>query len=741
MPGIIRIFAECLALIFTNLLKNILTMKRKLLKSFLLAALTTMGMTAQAQSVFNGGFESCTPTAEDQNTKDGLAGIDYEAEGWKLDQQANWCNSAAFAFGSTTQLNGVTPPATDFDGFGGNGMGFTVGWSGTQTYKSASTLTLPAGKHVLLTYVYNANPTAQQINSKLAFVPTEGEAFESTVGNYPSGQWMVDYVVFELSAATEGYVQIGGQAVSGGSGANAKFFIDNVELTDEQGLEDALLAIKIKKVDENAALVEGATATSPKAAPFVVNGTFDSNINGWQRTGTFQNNARANNQQGDFTGYFWENWDPNPSANKMYQTIDYIPNGTYMLRIAAFVNNFADPNNCQFVFANSDKTFLTTGAPTFYEVWTVVSGNTMEIGLEQTEAVANWMGIDNVSLTYYGPGNVITQAQAGQHKVDYDAAKAEAKALLEDPSYMHMAITEEAEVLYTLYTTAEPTTPEGYDEATLALRDAINAFKAAKPAYDSYVAAVEAADVELPYADDTILDAIDNVEEPLTAAAAQAAANTIYKLLRQYYESNALATGRAQVENMSNLIVNNAEPTDTEGWTFTAGKFRILSNESWTDGQDNNTHSYFDSNSWGTAFASQFTQDVELTAGKYLFTAKARGNGTTTYQVIAKDKATDIITVGNTGGIFDRGWNDWSVEFDVTEAKEIVTLGINVETGNSGNWVSFSDFRLVKLAEISTGITDVTNAQNRQAIYNLRGQRVEKAAKGLYIINGKKVVK
>jgi len=35
----------------------------------------------------------------------------------------------------------------------------------------------------------------------------------------------------------------------------------------------------------------------------------------------------------------------------------------------------------------------------------------------------------------------------------------------------------------------------------------------------------------------------------------------------------------------------------------------------------------------------------------------------------------------------------------------------------------------------------VAKAAQQQAIYNLAGQRVQKAGKGLYIIDGKKVVK
>ena len=142
----------------------------------------------------------------------------------------------------------------------------------------------------------------------------------------------------------------------------------------------------------------------------VENGTFDVQgvVAPWKATGGFQNQTTANNQSGAFgivNSFFYENWNGSAKVNKMYQEINNIPNGTYKLKIAAFVNTLADPNESQYVYANNDKVYLTTGEPTAYEVTTVVTENKIEIGLEQTTATANWMGIDNVSLSYIGPKN------------------------------------------------------------------------------------------------------------------------------------------------------------------------------------------------------------------------------------------------------------------------------------------------------------------------------------------------
>ncbi|MCK8621884.1 hypothetical protein [Prevotella sp. E13-27] len=181
---------------------------------------------------------------------------------------------------------------------------------------------------------------------------------------------------------------------------------------------------KVNEIAANEALVAGASLENPVAAPFVVNGTFDEDTNGWTSTGEFQNRGTATNQAGAFTGKFWENWNPDPKANKMYQIAECIPNGIYKLNIAAFVNTLATPNESQYVYANNDKEFLTTGEPTMYEVYTKVENNTMEFGLEQTTATANWMGIDNISLTYYGTECTIEQVKAAAFYAEIDAALA-----------------------------------------------------------------------------------------------------------------------------------------------------------------------------------------------------------------------------------------------------------------------------------------------------------------------------
>ena len=224
-----------------------------------------------------------------------------------------------------------------------------------------------------------------------------------------------EIVKAEALKATEGYtagVETFAAAIDAAKNSLAS-------ATTQEELETALATLKAAEeafvktnlIAANAAKVEGASLENPVAAPFVVNGTFDENTNGWTCTGGFQNKALARNQAGAFTVPFFENWNPDAKVNKMYQVIENIPNGVYKLNIAAFVNTLANPNESQFVFANKDSVFLTTGEPTMYEVYTKVENNTLEIGLEQITATANWMGIDNISLTYFGAETTVDQAK------------------------------------------------------------------------------------------------------------------------------------------------------------------------------------------------------------------------------------------------------------------------------------------------------------------------------------------
>ena len=448
---------------------------------------------------------------------------------------------------------------------------------------------------------------------------------------------------------------------------------------------DALAAsVILPKAQTN----KDATAAAPVVTDFVVNGTFDSNITGWSRSGDyFQNNQRQTGKPAPFDGGFYENWTPTASnmLNKMYQTISNIPNGTYRLDIAAFVNNLASPNESQYVFANSDKTYLTTSDPTAYEVWTVVTNNSVEIGLEQTTSTANWMAIDNVSLRYYGAGDVVDAAKLANHKLAWDEAKAAAEAAIADAAYANVTGSEKT-ALQTEIDKAEPTTADGYDAAAEALISATSAFTAAKPAYDAY-AEISGVAGDLSVA---------TGDAPTTAAEASTATNNINVAVYA-------ATTASNVFDVTTVY--------NPSWS----SMGTSSGQHWSG---DNTLSYADE--WrGDTNSSSRNVTVTLPEGSYILMSAGRGSTNTVVTMSANGTTITFASKGDTGygietsgaanfsdGTYanennGRGW-EWryipvtlSSETDVTVTQTITRL-----SGNS--WASFSDFKILKVGVVAT---------------------------------------
>ena len=207
-----------------------------------------------AKYLVNPGFEDCEAATGKVGTAGSAQGTDYEAVGWKLVSSAAWSNSAAFAYGSDASLNDAAVPATDNAGNTGKALGFTVGWSGTNSYQSAAEVVLPAGYYTLKAHAYNGG-TATQFASKLGFA-TADKAYTSTKNSFALNEWVEDVVEFTLESETAGRFTIGGAAVSGGSGANGKVFFDNITLERQ----DLLAAANNNLAKEIAAAKEIACA-------------------------------------------------------------------------------------------------------------------------------------------------------------------------------------------------------------------------------------------------------------------------------------------------------------------------------------------------------------------------------------------------------------------------------------------------------------------------------------------------
>ncbi|MCI6181109.1 MAG: hypothetical protein MR661_02265 [Prevotella sp.] len=385
----------------------------------------------------------------------------------------------------------------------------------------------------------------------------------------------------------------------------------------------------------------------------------------------------------------------------------------------------------------------------------VVDG-TLTVGVRKSEAVTNdWSIFDNFRITYYGEIEDLTV-----YKEAYDAALAAAQAAL-DAEANAVVTGEERTALegaITDNTTIEET-KDGYTAATTALNAATSTFTSAVAAYQALEdtkAEYESFDTApYKYASSTkkaaIQEAID--VEATSAADATAKKDAILTAVRDYVESNAVAEEAGATDFTSSILNPNAED-GVNSWTKTlgdgsGGEIKVLSNEPFTDAAGNSTHSYFDGGDWNaSAWDVTFSQDVTLPSGEYLLSATTRASqGIANFILFGVDQEKEMPHVGNTGGIFNRGWNDNFVVFNVHEDNTAAKIGVRGIATTQHEWMSFTRFRLVRLGEanIINGIQ--TENLDNATIYSVNGQVVRTnatttkgLAKGVYVVNGKKVV-
>lgn len=210
-------------------------MKKRLLflVTLLVAWASAISLNAQegyvdvtSQYLTDPGFESCTVTSSNAPAGASAAPLNIGGE-WTQVESAAWSSSAVVAYGGSGQVNGVSAPAYDNLSNSGKTLGVSVGWGGTVTYQSGS-FTLPAGSYVIKIQGYNALSGTTQFKSLFGFIPTSGTSIMSSKTSFTSGSWDSDEISITLTQPTIGKIQVGGQAISGGSGSNAKVFFDNI---------------------------------------------------------------------------------------------------------------------------------------------------------------------------------------------------------------------------------------------------------------------------------------------------------------------------------------------------------------------------------------------------------------------------------------------------------------------------------------------------------------------------------
>ena len=484
---------------------------------------------------------------------------------------------------------------------------------------------------------------------------------------------------------------------------------------------------------EFANLVNVTSWTAVESADGKAGGLFAIGGGAWLGGNHDSRKAPATNSDGDIEGNVLgivSCW--GATANYTQQLKVSLPAGTYTLVLGVY--NSGSPNALKtlttnvtgFVADNGTTNYAsTTNYPVGqwkYEFINIVvdeeTAGKISIGYKGDGSSNNLPHLFFSGLTLF-EGEVDAEAYAAakaaaRAKGEWQAAVNAANEALESETYKNVT-GEERENLQAEIAKGEPTDADGYATARDAVNNVLNTFKNAAASYDAFVSNCEAASqYNLAYASEESKDALDEacVAQPTNATDAETYATNVVKALRVYIESHGMAEGVDGAVDMTSNITNASEPTDNSGWTISGKMNTPLSNEPWTDASGNNVHSYFDGGDWSAnSWTTTMKQDITIPAGKYLLTAIGRASLNVTFTMSVGDENVNLPNVGSAGNVFDKGWNDASLEF-VTPGKakeETVTITISASTEANHEWFSVGRFRLVQLEE-----TEILNASEEE---------------------------
>ena len=261
-------------------------------------------------------------------------------------------------------------------------------------------------------------------------------------------------------------------------------------------------------------------------------------------------------------------------------------------------------------------------------------------------------------------------------------------------------------------------TKETIDAATKKIQECTTAFTAAQPKYQALVDAKKLEQKELAYASKDKYTAFTTLKETTatTAADAETKANAIISARRAYVESNGKAEGVVGAEDCTSKVIN---PTFTasdgkgslDGWDRSqpGGNEGALNGEIWTNADANKGY-YYDYYNGGANNQHVYQEVTGLTAGRYIVTIKARAQEEfNLYLLINNEKKKDINEIGNAGGVFDRGWNDYTAEFTVGADGKVKIEVANMPSSNQAGWFGFGDVRLVRLGNLDVTLDEATD--------------------------------
>ncbi|MBQ8466621.1 MAG: Ig-like domain repeat protein [Prevotella sp.] len=526
----------------------------------------------------------------------------------------------------------------------------------------------------------------------------------------------------------------------------------------------------IASLDEAKAELANATVQEPMDATILIEdhnfGRNNRYANKWVYTSETENGGTNFTLSGgeDNSGSIGNNCAESYHANfTLSQVLANAPAGVYALTAQGFYRqDGSDNENLPVFYANDEtqtfplktgnegsmgdagKSFL-KGLYTIDPIYVQVEeGGTLTIGAKLEGNYNLWCIWDNFALTYYG-------ADASIDAVKNAAKIAQLYELLNKVKelYANEAIVYTRSQLETIVSMApqyESMDPSQIDAATI------------ETGISVLQQVIDHAEAELTAAD--VLPKMKAFTEEETNFYTQEAFDTYYTQWNEKYTSGMLTKAEAAALQ---------DPNATTGWHGTNTVDDLLMSvwdevpENWSSYHVNtwSTEGGTDGTNFVVPFIEYWTGDGESLAEKTLNATINGLNEGDIYDVTAwvRVRIKNGAEAPATGITFQVNNNDpvsvtdgaqiGTTQFYIKEVKTYgaananggLDIHFNVAADNNVSWLAFKNLKYAFNQDLTTGINSV-NADKLQhdGIFNLNGQKVEKIQKGLYIINGKKVV-
>lgn len=640
------------------------------------------------------------PSFEADAAKGDLINGWNSTKGWTITPSSAPKSSQVGIANAKTKIQGI---GTTFKPSAGDKFFYLrCNWQKTTEFKVSQKLSskqgLPVGTYKLTCKVANFSSNVSATNYRLSL--GDGTNTATNYFSYNEKKWGEWTIIFNKSdASTDLNIEAYMKPNADGGGQHYCLLLDDFKL---EYLSDEELA----KASSEKPLDLTAVISNPK----IYNSNNLTLPKGWSEDRKATGNTHRTENIGDTQ---LEGWSGGALNVKYYQTLTNLPSGKYILKAKVHDSNGVGAVLYATSGCGSDKQTVTMGKD--YAVLSTpivnVGNGKLEIGIDAPNLKNTWMTGDDFSISYVGFDlSALSQS--------FSSMKSEAEALLVADEYKNVVGKEKTELATTVKGLNPEKTKIALEEAFKKLTAAIETFKAAAPSYNKLEDAKAIVETKLPYASASKYTALTAAKNaiPTSASDALVKVNDIAVARRVYIESNAKAEGVDGAEDFTSKVTNPNFTDGVKGWTQSQDKNGSAKDgETWTNADGTKGGKYYDY--WnGSANNQRVSQEVaNLTPGKYIVTVKARAQqGFWMYLRINDNdkKTTDINEIGNTGGVFDRGWNDYTAEFTVGEDGKVkIEVGNYKPDGvdNKGGWFGFGDVRLFRLGNLDVTLDEATD--------------------------------